>query len=527
MRRNRFLYVLLLFFGLGVFYTKAQEVLKPKPVIVVSPKRGKIGQKNTYTGNLEADTVVEIYANTSGKLVAFLVDEGDTVKKGDILARTDARELQLALKQAEASQRAAEANLTKVKATAQIKIESQLENAEAALVAAQAKLNQASALAEAQIISQFEQAKAGVAAAEASLKKAMTGARSQEVEQAKAAVSGAKASLDNAEANVKRLQKLYDIEAITDQDLDNAKTQRDGAKAQHESAVEKLSLVEAGTREEDIKAAEAKLQQAQAALKLARLTVDTKDWETQIALAQSQLQQAQANLRSADILVEIKAWEHDIAAAQSQFDQNTEQVNLAKKRLSDATITAPVAGIVVNKNADTRDYASAAGSPASNPILTIVKMDIVNAVFTVSETELANISVGTPVNITAGKHNIQGQINFISPIVNSADRTVKVKAEIPNPEYRLKPGMFVEVDIDFSSLEESLLLPRAAVLDIQDGTGHVFVVADGNQARKQNVKIGLVWGENIAVVEGVTESSRVVVNGHQQLVDGMKVSVVK
>jgi len=527
MRQNRFLYgLLLLCFSLGVFYTQAQEALKPKPVKVATPQRGKIEQTTTYTGTLEADAVVEIYANTSGKLVTFQVDEGDTVKKSDILARTDARELQLALKQAEAAHKAAESNLTKVKVTAQIKIESQLENAQASLVAAQAKLNQADALAEAQILSQFEQAKAGVAAAQASLKKAMTGARSQEVEQAKAAVSGAKATLDNAEANVKRLQKLYDIEAITDQDLDNAKTQRDGAKAQHESAVEKLSLVKEGTREEDIKAAESQLQQAQASLKLARLTVDTKDWEKQIALAQSQVDQAQANLRSADILVEIKAWEHDIAAAQSQFDQATEQLNLAKKRLSDATITAPVAGVVVNKNADTGDYAAAAGSPSSTPIATIVKMDIVHAVFTVSETALRRISVGVPVSINAGQHNIGGHINFISPIVNPADRTIKVKAEIPNTEHKLKPGMFVEIDIDFSALVDSLLLPREVVLDIKDKAGHVFVVADG-KAQKQNVKVGLVWGENIAIVEGVTESSRVVVNGHRKLVDGMAVSVVK
>ena len=86
--------------------------------------------------------------------------------------------------------------------------------------------------------------------------------------------------------------------------------------------------------------------------------------------------------------------------------------------------------------------------------------------------------------------------------------------------------MFVEVDIDFSALVDSLLLPREVVLDIKDKAGHVFVVADG-KAQKQNVEVGFVWGENIAIVEGVTESSRVVVNGHRQLVDGMKVSVVK
>ena len=528
MRQNRFQhFIILLCFGLGGLSfdcAYAQEVSKPKPVKVATPQRGKIEQKVTYTGNLEADAKVEIYANMPGKLVVLKVDEGDHVNKGDVLAQTDSRELHIALKQAQAALKAVEAQLSIVKATTQIKIEAQAEAAQASLDAAKAQLEQARALAQTQVTSQFKQAKAGVTAAEANLKKAMGGARNQEVQQAKAAVSGAKAGLENAQANFDRVQTLHKKEAISDQNLDNSKAQVDSAKAQYESAIEQLSLVEEGARQEDISAAGAQLNQAQASLALAHATIDTEDWKTQITMAESQVRQAEANLRSARELVKIRAWKHDIAAAQAQFDQANEQINLAKKRLADATITAPVNGIVVNRNTDLGDYVTS--GPGGSPIFTIVKMDVVKVVFTVPEVDLSNVLVGTPISISTSRQRVGGNIDFISPIVNPDSRTVKIKAEISNPEYQFKPGMFVEVSIDLSATDDMLLLPRDAVLDIQDRVGHIFVVED-DKARQQTVKVELVWGEKISILEGVIDSTPVIVSGHRQLADGTKIVVVK
>ena len=153
-------------------------------------------------------------------------------------------------------------------------------------------------------------------------------------------------------------------------------------------------------------------------------------------------------------------------------------------------------------------------------------MDVVKAVFTVSEIDLSNVSVGTGISISTGQLHISGAVDFISPIVNTQDRTVRVKAEIPNPNYQLKPGMFVEVRIDLSPSDDSLLLPREAVLDIEDGEGHIFIVTDG-KARKQPVKVGIAWGEQISIVGGVTDSTDVIVSGHRQVVDGTEIVIVK
>ncbi len=526
MRRNGLKSFILLLCLMINGLVHAQEASKPKPVKVATPQKGKIEQKTTYTGNLEPDAKVEIYANVSGKLVVLNANDGDSVNTSDVLAETDARELRLSLKQAEAALKAAEAQFLTIKATAAIKIQAQAEAAEATLDAAKAQLVQAQALAETQVISQFEKATAGITIARANLKKATDGARNQEVQQAKAAVSAAKATLENAQANFQRVQTLHEQEATSDQNFDNAKAQLDTAKAQHEKTIEQFKLVEEGARQEDITAAEAQLHQAQASLALAHVTVTTEDWKTQIALAASQVKQAEANLLSARELVKIRAWEHDIAAVEAQVNQALQQVNLAKKRLADAMITAPINGIVINRSVDLGDHAAAAGSPGSMPILTVVKMDVVKAVFNIPEADLSNVTVGTPVSIFTRQHHISGKINFVSPIVTPETRTVKIKAAIPNPEYRLKPGMFVEVSIDASNTDETLLLSREVVLDIKNKIGHVFIATDG-RAHQQTVKIGLAWGEHISILEGLTDASPVIVSGHRQLVDGTKIVIVK
>ena len=98
---------------------------------VARPQRGTIEREITYTGNLAADAMVEVYADAPGKLVVLNVDEGDRVNLGDVLAQTDKLELELALKQVEASLKGAEAQLLTVRATARTKIEAQLKTAQA------------------------------------------------------------------------------------------------------------------------------------------------------------------------------------------------------------------------------------------------------------------------------------------------------------------------------------------------------------------------------------------------------------
>jgi RND family efflux transporter MFP subunit len=531
MRQININVVVLLFFilcWLNMGSLEAQEASKPQPVEVTTPKRGTISQELIYTGSIAADAQVEVSANMPGKVIELKVDEGDRVKKGDALALTDSTELLFAAKQAEAALRAAQAQLATTEALAQIRVESQVATAKAALNAAQTQLEQAKALSYMQTKIQLEQAEAGVAAAKANLKKTREGARQQEKEQTKAAVEHAKVGLEHAKLSFDRAKQLYENEAVSKQDFDGAKAQYDGAKAQYDGAVEQLSLVEEGARTEDIVAVEAQVRQAEASRDLAKLAVDTKDWEKKIALAESQVGQAEAGFLSAKALEDTRSWEHEIEIARTQVAQAQEGHNLAKKRLDDATITSPIDGTVAVRSMDVGDYAQTPSSPSGKPLFTIVHMDVVKAVFTIPEGDLDKFSTGGAVliSIASGNEDITGEVNFISPVVNPEDRTVTVKATIPNPDHELRPGMFIEVRVKTSERTNALLLPRSAVLDTRNDSGYVFIAENG-KASQRKVRIGMVWGDRAEIIEGISDSDTVIVNGQRGLQDGTTISVVK
>lgn len=505
----------------------AQEASKPKPVEVARPERGTISQELSYTGSLEANAQVEVSANRAGKIVDLKVDEGDRVKKGDVLALTDSTELLISFRQSEAALKAAQAKLITAEAVAEISVKSQVASAKAALDSAKTQLERAKALSYTQAKMQLDQAEANLAVAQANLKKAQDGSRQQEKEQVKAAVDQAKVSLNYEKLNFERIKRLYENGAVSKQNFDGAKAQYDRAKAQYNSAMEQLSLVEEGLRAEDIAIVESQLSQAKAALELAKLTFTTKDWEKSIALAQSQFNQAEAAFLSAKVLEDTKSWEREIEIARTQVTQAEENYSLSKKRLDDATITSPIDGIISMRVLDIGDYAQSAGAMNADPLYTIVNMDIVKAVFEVPESDLDNIKAGDTVSITtaSGRKDIAGKIGFISPIVNSVTRKTTVKATIPNPGYNLKPGMFVEIKIKTLENKNALLLSRGSVLNIQDNNGHVFVAENG-KAVQRKVKVGMRRGEYIEVVDGISDTAAVIVGGHHSLHDGANISIV-
>ena len=494
-----------------------------KPVSVATPTRGEIGEELIYTGSLEANALVEIYADIPGKIVKINVDEGDKVKKGDVLAQVESEKLELALQQSEAVLTAARIGLTNTKALAKIRFESQIASAAAAVSAAQTLLEQVKDISYTKTTTQLQQAEAGVAAIKLTLDKIREGARTQEKKQVQALLEQAKAGLDNAKSNFDRMKQLYDNGAISVQTFEGVQTQYDVAKAQYEAASQQLSLVEEGARKEDIEAVGEQVRQAEAALALAKTLADTKSWEKDIALAESQVRQAEAAFRTAKASEEIKVWETEIKIAETQVQQAEVAYKLAQKNLADTKITAPIGGIIAVRMMDVGDLASPAGN-----VFEIVDVSSVKAAFTVPEVDMDKFNIGEKVLISTTSHHppVEAMIDFISPVVDAETHTVTIKATIPNPDSYLKPGRFVEVKTKVQMHTNALLIPRETVLNAPDGSRYVFVAENG-RARKQTVKTGLAWGDKVAVIDGIADSISVIVDGHRSLQEGDTVSIVK
>jgi HlyD family secretion protein len=213
----------------------------------------------SVTGTIEA-TQVDVSVKIAGRIVARLVDEGDAIAKGQLLARLDDSELVADVQRQHAVVRTADATLRDLLRGARSE--------------------------------EIQEARAVVARARAQLEDLLAGSRAQEVEDARMAVESARASRLLKERDLQRLGELHRKELISQQDLDRAREAYDVTSAQERGAREKLSMIVEGPRPHQIEAARADLTAAET--RLALLLAGSRP--DQIDAARGQLAQARSAL---------------------------------------------------------------------------------------------------------------------------------------------------------------------------------------------------------------------------------------
>ncbi len=518
--------VIILFRILKPDQTEIEQVVDEDnvtPVEIAKAERGEIRMDLQLSGTIEAESLVRVNPKISGQIISISVSKGDHVKKGNTLAVVEHEELDLAVQQAEANLKSAETGYSQAKQLAKVRVLSQVAQAKAQLDAAEASLQQVKELAEIRTVTQIEQAKAGLKSLEANLEKIKTGARGEDRRQAKAGLTQAEANLTNAKNNYARTEALFKNGAISQQSLDNSKTQLDVVTAQFNIATEQMQLIENGAREEDIEAMEAQVEQAQASLRLAEAQATTRTWEKDIAFAVSQVDTAKAGFTSAQALETARSWEADIVMAKTTQEQASIALKLAQKRLRDATIRAPIDGIVSQRYLDVGGMAV-----PTTPIFEIVDIDTVKAKVDVIESQISQLTLDqqTKISIEGIYKPITGKITYISPTLQPLQRTAIVEISIDNSEGDLKPGMFAKVTVPVKVHADAILIPRISLIeDRTTKSKNVFVVESGVSERKP-VEIGLSKDGMVEILEGLTEGESVVIAGQHSLKIGDSVTVV-
>ena len=504
--------------------TSTQETIESlRAVNIQEITRDTIQEELNLVGNIVATSEVTVFSKVPGKLVSISVDEGSKVQKGNVIAKIEDKELRLQMNQVQAAVEAATAGLEQARSLSEVKVRSQIAQAQAGFSSAEAALSQVRDLAEKRTLSQLEQAEAGLTALKANLKKIKNGARTEEKRQIEATVQQAKAGLDNAKADLERIENLFAAGAISKQTLDATRTGATVAEAQYQAASQQLILVETGARDEDIQAVESQVRQAESGLELARSMAETRSWEKDIEMAQAGYNQAKAMLEATQALETAKSWEAEITAAETGLKQAQAALGLAEEMLSNATITAPISGIVAKRFVDE----GAMAAPAA-PLFTVVDMDKVKAVVDVTEANIARVSMGDTADISVVAlpgEKIKGQVTMISPTINSMSRTTAVEIAIENSSHRLKPGMFANVIIPIDIHENAVVIPRSTV--IEDRISHknyVFVVNNDTSARRE-IEIGIARSDRVEVLSGVDAGEKMVVSGQHYLKDGERVKV--
>ena len=497
----------------------AQEATSPVAVSVTTARRGTIVSTQQYTGHLQPQAEVKVYANVSGKIVALDATIGQNVAKGDVLAATDSSEATLAVIRAESALSSAQARLTSTQANAQARVESQLAVSQETLMTAQSQLTETNSLAEMRIRNQLVQAEAAHQAAKETIEKSKTNAEQ--------ALKRAKVELDKAQLDFERTKSLHEKQHVSDSDFESAENRLKVAQTRYEEAVVTADQFKEG-------AGHPSVEKAKAELEVARKLVEIRGWEREIALAESKVTQAEADFNAAQKLVEAKSWEHEIEIARSAMSQAEEQLKIAREHLNDITVKSPISGVIATRHSNVGDQALSATSPAGKPIFTVIGVDVLKAVWRMPVADTRRINNGELVLIStnAGIQNIVGTIDFISPTVDPEKNTVRVQARVPNSagslshNSGLKPGSTITVSIKTSERKNVQLLPLHAVLHIQNGSGTIFTVK-GNAAHREQVSVGAIHGGEIEVTSRLANGTQVIVSEQHRLQEGTSVTIVR
>jgi HlyD family secretion protein len=355
------------------------------------------------SGNIEL-TEVNIAFKTAGRLTERTVDEGDGVKKGQVIARLDRDQL-MAQREREVAG---------------------LESARTQLAQSETSL----AWEKATLAADIEQRRADLASNEARLAELNNGARPQEKLDAHAAVEAAQSELDRAQKDWDRAQTLYKNDDISAAQFDQYRNRWESTQAVVKSATEREALVLAGPRAEVIKAQQGQVERARAAVKI-----------------------AEANS------LEMKRREQDLATRRAEIARSTASLAMIDSQLADTIVASPVDGVVLVKAADVGEVLA-----PGTTVVTVGDIDHPWLRGYVNETDLGKIKLGAKAKVTTDSYPgkvYQGRVTFISSEAEFTPKQIQTEQERVKLVYRIK----IEMDNPRRELKSNMPADAEIVLD--------------------------------------------------------------
>ncbi|MBY5993883.1 efflux RND transporter periplasmic adaptor subunit [Ferrimonas balearica] len=195
--------------------------------------------------------------------------------------------------------------------------------------------------------------------------------------------------------------------------------------------------------------------------------------------------------------------------------------DIAALQLEYSAVVSPIDGVVAKRFVKRGKMAAEYDS-----LFHIVQQDTLHGILHLPERELARVHPGQEAQLTiAGLAQVQpAKVLRIAPVVDADTGTFKITLEVANPRGLLKAGMFSRARLRFDTHDNTLVVPRMALLR-QDQGHAVFVVAEG-QAQSRTVTLGYEDGESVEILTGLAVGEQVVVRGQHQLKDEAQVEVI-
>jgi RND family efflux transporter MFP subunit len=248
-------------------------------------------------------------------------------------------------------------------------------------------------------------------------------------------------------------------------------------------------------------------------------------------------QQEIDDARSKDLVAEaqIASAKSGLAAATDQVHVNTAELQRVRTLLDYTRITAPFAGVVTKRYADTGSMiqAGTASQTQAMPVVRLSENSLLRLVLPVPESAVPTVHIGQQVEVRVPtlKRGFPGRVARFSDRLSLATRTMDTEVDVPNSSLVLIPGMYAEVNLTLDRRNAVLAVPVTAV-DVDSeasspsgaaATGRVMVITPNNRVEVRTISLGIETASRVEVRSGLNEGDRVVIAGRSGLQPGQEV----
>jgi len=248
--------------------------------------------------------------------------------------------------------------------------------------------------------------------------------------------------------------------------------------------------------------------------------LDTQQEQAQLHSAQARRELARISLqRQQDLYTKKAVAQSDFDAAQSEFRQADAAVEEAQAMIARKTITAPFDGLAGIRQVDLGQYLNVGAT-----IAPLQSLDPIFVEFSIPQQNFNQIVPGKKLHVRADGidgQEFDGQITAIDSKVDEATRNVTIQGTVQNPGHKLRPGMYVNVDILLPEQPGVIAIPATSINYAPYGDS-VFIIKDtqpapdgakGKEVVQQFVKLGATRGDQVAILTGVKPGDEVVTSG--------------
>ena len=279
----------------------------------------------------------------------------------------------------------------------------------------------------------------------------------------------------------------------------------------------------------EVTRAKDQVQQAQSAHEIAHLSYNRL---AEVSKSKPGLvaQQEIDDAHSKDLVAEaqVSAAKSNLAAAEEQVHVNTAELQKIKTLFDYTRVTAPFAGVITKRYADTGSMiqAGTASSSQAMPLVKLSENSLLRLILPVPESAVPTVHIGQQVEVHVKTLNrsFPGRVTRFAEKVSLATRTMDTEVDVTNPSLVLIPGMYAEVNLTLDSRAHVVVVPVPAIdVGSDDSSGQVFVVTPENQVAIRKVKLGLQTSTRVEILSGVEAGEMVVIGNRAGLQSGQQV----